>query len=106
MVSTPVNCWLIRSIDFRKLGWGPSFDQFTQPALYLVQVSDLPWVALASDYFTSERPLHVLLKAIRVLSELCGRLMVEWVIGIWFKEEEYEAHDDVADVEDWLPIGS
>ena len=68
--------------------------------------SDLAWVALATDDFASERALHILLKAVGVLAELRGRLVIERVVWVRLEEEEDKAHDHVSDVKHGLPVGS
>ena len=63
-------------------------------------------VALSTDSFTTECPLHILLKAGRVLTELSRCFMIERVVGVWLEEEENQAHDDVSNIEYGLPVCS
>ena len=72
----------------------------------VVVSSDLSRVALATDYLSSKGPLHILLKAIRVLSELGCSFMVKRVIRVWLQEQENQSHDHIADVKYGFPVGT
>ena len=50
--------------------------------------------------------MHILLEAVRVLSELRRSLVVKRVVRVRLQEEENQTHDDVSDIEDGLPVGS
>ena len=63
-------------------------------------------VAFAADDFAAEGPLHILLKAVRVLAELGRGLVVQWVVGVGLQEEENQSHDHIADVKDGFPVRS
>ena len=79
---------------------------FSVTVNFMIVISDLPRVAFAADDFATEGPLHILLKAIRVLAELGCSLVVQGVVRVGLQEKENKSHDYVADIKDRLPVSS